>query len=70
MFIRMLPLILLIVLILVLFLSADIFTQDAGGAPPPPGVPIDFGLSAAVAACLGFGYHKMKQEKEEDVFGE
>ena len=30
-------------------------------APPPPGVPLDFGLSGLVAACVSYGYYKLKK---------
>ena len=31
--------------------------------PPPPGVPIDGGLSILVVAAVGYGAHKMKKEE-------
>jgi hypothetical protein len=43
---------------------ALIFTSNLsyGQAPPPPGVPLDFGLSGLVALCVGYGaYRKNKQ---------
>ena len=30
-------------------------------APPPPGVPLDFGLSGLVVACVSYGYYKLKK---------
>lgn len=35
-----------------------------GQAPPPPGVPIDFGISALVAATVGYGAYKLRKDKE------
>ena len=29
-------------------------------APPPPGVPLDFGLSVVAAICVGYGAYKNK----------
>ena len=34
-------------------------------APPPPGVPIDFGISGLVAACVGYGYYKLGNKKHQ-----
>lgn len=35
-----------------------------GQAPPPPGVPFDFGLSALIAATVGYGAIKMRKDKD------
>ena len=35
-----------------------------GQAPPPPGVPFDFGLSALIAATVGYGAMKMRKNKD------
>lgn len=35
-----------------------------GQAPPPPGVPFDFGISALVAATVGYGAMKMRKGKD------
>jgi len=51
-----------ILFIISLGLSLDVFSQ---GPPPPPGVPLDFGLSAFIAACVGYGIVKMKKNKEQ-----
>ncbi|WP_157822060.1 PID-CTERM protein-sorting domain-containing protein [Salegentibacter salinarum] len=39
--------------------------QDDGGGPiaPPPGLPIDFGISALIAAGLALGIHHIKNRK-------
>ncbi|MBI6120920.1 PID-CTERM protein-sorting domain-containing protein [Salegentibacter maritimus] len=31
--------------------------------PPPPGLPIDFGISALLAAGLGLGIHHLRKRK-------
>ena len=31
--------------------------------PPPPGLPIDFGISALIAAGLGLGIHHLRKRK-------
>ena len=31
--------------------------------PPPPGLPIDFGISALIAAGLGLGIHHIRNRK-------
>ncbi len=49
-----------ILFVISLGLSLDLFAQ---GPPPPPGVPLDFGLSAFIAACVGYGIVKMKKNK-------
>lgn len=36
-----------------MFISIEMFSQ--GGTPPPPGVPLDFGILGLIAACLGYG---------------
>jgi len=33
------------------------------GPPPPPGLPIDFGVSALLAAGLGLGIYHFKGKK-------
>lgn len=38
----------------------------AQGPPPPPGVPLDFGLSALIAGCIGYGALKMKNKSQKD----
>ncbi len=35
-----------------------------GQAPPPPGVPFDFGISALIAATVGYGAMKMRKDKD------
>ena len=45
-----------------LMMSFEVFAQ---GPPPPPGVPLDFGISALIAACVGYGVVKMKKNKED-----
>jgi hypothetical protein len=51
-------------LITLLFIGIDVFAQ---GPPPPPGqgVPLDFGISALIAACIGYGAVKLKKNKGE-----
>lgn len=51
-----------ILFLISLGLSLDVFAQ---GPPPPPGVPLDFGISAFIAACVGYGVIKMKENKEQ-----
>ncbi len=45
------------------FVIVLIFMSDMayGQAPPPPGVPLDFGLSAVIAACVGYGAYRTKK---------
>jgi len=53
-----------IVLILAIILCSfpqDIFAQ---GPPPPPGVPLDFGLFAFLACCVGYGVSKLKERNK------
>lgn len=45
-------------------LNMEAFCQ--GAPPPPPGVPLDFGLSAAIAACVGYSVHKMRKKKGDE----
>lgn len=33
------------------------------GIPPPPGLPIDFGISVLIAAGLGLGIHHIRNRK-------
>ncbi|MDB4533961.1 hypothetical protein N9242_03745 [Vicingaceae bacterium] len=51
-------------IISLLFIGIDLFAQ---GPPPPPGqgVPLDFGISALIAACIGYGAVKLKKNKGE-----
>jgi len=51
----------ILLLLISLGLSVDLLAQ---GPPPPPGVPLDFGLSAFIAACVGYGIFKMKNKGE------
>jgi len=53
----------------------NVFTQDrvhppppdnvvmSDGPAPPPGLPIDFGISALIAAGLGLGIHHIRNRK-------
>lgn len=43
---------------------ALLFTSNVsfGQAPPPPGVPLDFGLSGLVALCVGYGAYRNKKK--------
>jgi len=50
-----------IVFITFLVFVPDIFAQ---GPPPPPAVPFDFGISAFIVACVGYGAYKLKGKKE------
>lgn len=45
-------------LVVALASTSELFAQ----APPPPGVPLDFGISALVAACIGYGVVKMDKD--------
>jgi len=42
-------------LVVVLMFTSHI---SYGQAPPPPGVPLDFGLSGLIAACIGYGAYR------------
>ena len=53
----------LILFVISLGLSHEVFAQ---GSPPPPGVPLDFGLSAFIAACVSYGIVKIKSNKKDD----
>ena len=44
--------------VVLLFISNVSFGQ----APPPPGVPLDFGLSGLIALCVGYGAYKNKNK--------
>jgi hypothetical protein len=44
-------------IIIVLMLTSNV---SFGQAPPPPGVPLDFGLSGLVALCVGYGAYRNK----------
>ncbi|MCH2224205.1 MAG: hypothetical protein MK066_05495 [Crocinitomicaceae bacterium] len=37
----------------------------AQAPPPPPGVPLDFGLSALIAGCVGYGVVKMRGDNKD-----
>lgn len=37
--------------------------MDGGGPSPPVGLPIDFGISALIAAGLGLGIHHIRNRK-------
>lgn len=41
--------------------SPDNIVMD--GTPPPPGLPIDLGISALIAAGLGLGIHQLRNKK-------
>ena len=52
----------------VIFLFLLPNTLLAQGPPPPPGVPIDGGVSLLVAAAVGYGVVKMRQKNQsEDI---
>jgi hypothetical protein len=65
----------MLVILLFLFTSVSIFAQEKrnppspdmvvmnDGPPVPPGLPIDFGLSALLAAGLGLGIYHFKDKK-------
>ena len=40
--------------------TIDAFAQ---GPPPPPAVPLDFGITEFIALCVGYGVVKMKKNK-------
>ncbi len=41
-------------------------SHDSGpGIPPPVGLPIDFGISALIAAGLGLGVFHLKNKKKD-----
>ena len=54
----------ILLLLISLGLSVDLLAQ---GPPPPPGVPLDFGLSAFIAACVGYGIFKMKNPRYDEI---
>jgi len=41
----------------------DNVVMDGGGPSPPVGLPIDFGISALIAAGLGLGIHHIRNRK-------
>lgn len=64
----------LFLIILILLIPAITFAQDKvhppspdvtvmSDNPPPPGLPIDFGISALIAAGLALGIHHIKNRK-------
>mgnify|MGYP003146280509 CR=1 FL=1 len=38
-------------------------SENKQGIPPPKGLPIDFGISALIAAGLGLGIHHIRNRK-------
>ncbi|MDT0648346.1 hypothetical protein RM545_16770 [Zunongwangia sp. F260] len=36
------------------------------GVPPPPGLPIDFGISALIASGLLLGGYHLRKKREDD----
>ena len=55
---------LVVLLLLILVgLPIDLFAQ---GPPPPPGVPLDFGLSALIVGCVTYGVVQMKKDNDID----
>lgn len=50
----------LVLMALLLIFPTVVFGQ----APPPPGVPFDFGISALIAATVGYGAMKMRKNKD------
>jgi hypothetical protein len=51
----------LLLAIILCSVPQDIFAQ---GPPPPPGVPLDFGLFAFLACCVGYGVKKLKDKSK------
>jgi hypothetical protein len=60
--------------IMIMLLSADLagqthnlpepqMSESKQAIPPPPGLPIDFGISALIAAGLALGIHHIKNRK-------
>lgn len=49
-----------VIALIAICLPSEVYAQ----APPPPGVPFDFGISTFVAACVGYGAYKAKKNKE------
>lgn len=53
---------LLLTCLLIVGLSSSVLAQ---GPPPPPGVPLDFGISLFVAGCVGYGAVSMKNKDKK-----
>lgn len=51
------------ILTIIIFLGS--YNYAIAGPPPPPGVPIDGGVSILAAAAIGYGAYKMRKRKEE-----
>ncbi|SFF85479.1 hypothetical protein SAMN04488033_11190 [Salegentibacter agarivorans] len=57
-----------ILVLILLFFSQVVLGQNPPepsptAIPPPPGLPIDFGISALIAAGLALGIHHIKNRK-------
>ena len=50
----------LLLLVLLIGPATELMAQ-----PTPPGVPLDFGLSALIAACVGYGCYIVGAKKKD-----
>ena len=52
------------IILTILFSLVYSINTFAQSAPPPPGVPLDFGLTGLLIAGAGYGIKKMKDFKD------
>ncbi|MDT0676353.1 PID-CTERM protein-sorting domain-containing protein [Autumnicola musiva] len=55
---------------LLLFLTSNAFSSvqeppSPGGVPPPPGLPIDFGISGLIASGIALGVYHLRKKRED-----
>ena len=46
----------ILVVILIIVSNQSVFAQ----APPPPGVPVDFGLTGLIGSAIAYGVYKFR----------